>query len=182
MRYCLFDSAIGTCGLAWSPQGLTRLQLPEADAGATGRRLRRRGVDANATAPPPAVARAIGALQRYLAGTREDFSDIAVDLAGIGPFHAKVYAALRTVAWGEVTSYGALARAVGEPDAARAIGQAMGQNPVPVVIPCHRVLAAGGKVGGFSAPGGAATKRRLLALEGVRLGPDPEAAPRLPGF
>lgn len=123
-----------------------------------------------------------GALQRYLAGTREDFSDIAVDLAGIGPFHAKVYAALRTVGWGEVTSYGALARAVGEPDAARAIGQAMGQNPVPVVIPCHRVLAAGGKVGGFSAPGGAATKRRLLALEGVRLGPDPEAAPRLPGF
>jgi methylated-DNA-[protein]-cysteine S-methyltransferase len=181
-HYCLFDTAFGPCGIAWNPQGLTRLQLPEPDHGATERRLQRRVPHARAQVPALATAEAIAALQRYFSGEPEDFSNIAVDLEGISPFHQKIYAALRRVGWGQVTSYGTLARAVGEPDAARAIGQAMRQNPVPIVIPCHRVLAAGRKVGGFSAPGGATTKVRLLKLEGVRLDPAADEAPRLPGF
>jgi methylated-DNA-[protein]-cysteine S-methyltransferase len=104
-----------------------------------------------------------------MAGERIDFSAIMLDLAGVGPFHRGIYEALRRVGWGETTTYGALARQIGDPGASRAVGQAMGRNPIPVIIPCHRVLASGGKPGGFSAFGGAVTKQRLLALEGVHL-------------
>ena len=179
MRYHLFDTALGVCGVAWSEQGLTRLQRPEATPDATARRLRGRSAAAMASAPPRPVAKAIAHVERYLAGEQIDFARVALDLSGVSDFHRKVYQTMRSIGWGQTTSYGALAQWVGSPEAARAVGQAMGRNPIPVIIPCHRVLASGGKVGGFSAFGGADTKQRLLALEGVYLAAAP---PRLPGL
>jgi methylated-DNA-[protein]-cysteine S-methyltransferase len=164
--YCLFDTAIGPCGIAWTGRGLTHIQLPEADRGATERRLRRGLADPVCTQPPPEVGRAIDSIGRYLAGERIDFGPLALDLTGVGAFHRKVYDAARRIGWGETATYGELARRVGVPGAARAVGQALGRNPLPIVVPCHRILASGGRIGGFSAFGGAATKERLLALEG----------------
>jgi methylated-DNA-[protein]-cysteine S-methyltransferase len=177
-RYLLFPTAFGTCGIAWRDGGLTRLQLPERDVSATERRLSPWAAVAQPEEAPPFVQWAIVALQRYFAGRTVDFNGVLVDLERCSPFHQRIYAALREVAWGKTTTYGALAAEVGAPDAARAIGQAMGRNPVPIIIPCHRVLASGGRIGGFSAPGGATTKERLLELEGV-MRPRPETPPLL---
>jgi methylated-DNA-[protein]-cysteine S-methyltransferase len=177
-HYCLFDTALGICGIAWSEHGLTRLQLPESDRAATVRRLRV-GAATAVTDPPPPIKPVIAALQRYFAGEAVDFSAVALDLTDVGPFHRKVYDAARALGWGHTVTYGELARRTGDPGAARAVGQALSQNPVPIIIPCHRILASGGKVGGFSAYGGASAKLRLLALEGVHVGDD---APRLPGL
>ena len=177
-RYCLFDTAIGPCGIAWTEQGLTRLQLPASDRATTERRVRSRTSGSGPHVPPPAIAEVIAAIRRYMAGERVDFYAVAVDLTGVSAFHRRLYDALRSVGWGQTTTYGELARRLGLPDA-RDVGQAMGKNPVPVVIPCHRVLAAGNRIGGFSAPGGSLTKERLLALEGVHLDGN---APRLPGL
>lgn len=177
-RYMLFPTAFGTCGIAWRDGGLTRLQLPERDVSATERRIAGRAIAASPDDKPQWVQWAIISLQRYFAGRSIDFSSILVDLERCSPFHQRIYAALREIAWGKTTTYGALAATVGSPDAARAIGQAMGRNPVPIIIPCHRVLASGGRIGGFSAPGGATTKERLLVLEGVRR-PGPETPPLL---
>jgi methylated-DNA-[protein]-cysteine S-methyltransferase len=177
-RYRVIDTAIGTCGIAWNDAGLTRLQLPESDRGATERRLGKHAVGASGDAPAE-IERLIAELQRYLSGQRIDFSPVVIDLTGTGSFERKVYAAARSVRWGETTSYGELARQVGAPLAARAVGQALGRNPVPIVIPCHRILAKGHRIGGFSAYGGKLTKERLLALEGVHID---TGALRLPGF
>lgn len=178
--YCVFDSAIGACGIAWSAQGVTHVQLPEKDRAATEQHIARRSGGTLQT-PPPAIAKAIAAVQRYLTGERVDFSDIAVDLDAVGDFHKQLYGALRKVGWGKTTTYGALGKTLGITGDARDIGQAMGKNPVPVIIPCHRVLAAGNKIGGFSAPGGIFTKEKLLTLEGVAIGV-PDDAPLLPGI
>jgi methylated-DNA-[protein]-cysteine S-methyltransferase len=166
LGFALFDTAIGRCGAAWSARGLVRLQLPEADDVATRARLVR-GLDAAEAAPPPAVGQALAAIQALLAGERVDLSDVALDLDGAPPFHRRAYAVARTIPPGETLTYGEIAARLGEPNAARAVGQAMGRNPVPIVVPCHRVLAAGGRPGGFTAHGGLATKRRLLAIEGA---------------
>ena len=166
-RYQLFATAFGTCGIAWRDGGLTRLQLPEHDVSATERRLAPYGAAAQSGEEPPWVQWAIVALQRYFVGRAVDFNGILVDVERCSPFHQRIYSALREIGWGRTTTYGALATEVGAPDAARAIGQAMGRNPVPIIIPCHRVLASGGRIGGFSAPGGATTKQRLLELEGA---------------
>jgi methylated-DNA-[protein]-cysteine S-methyltransferase len=175
-RYSVFETALGFCGIAWNDVGITRFQLPGRDAAETERLLRRRIPHAETAAPPPMVADAIAAVTRYCQGEAINFSDVPVDLAGQDAFFQQIYAALRRVGWGSTTTYGNLAKEVGAgPEAARDVGQAMGQNPVPLIIPCHRVLAAGGKLGGFSAPGGSDTKLRMLELEGVRLGP-PEPA------
>jgi methylated-DNA-[protein]-cysteine S-methyltransferase len=180
-HHCVFDSAIGPCGVAWSARGLIAVQLPEADRPATERRLAARAHSAGSAPPPPWVEALIADIKRYLAGEHVDFSAIDVDLSGLDPFRRKLYGAMRALTWGATTTYGALAREIGlsEPEAARDVGEAMGRNPVPIVIPCHRVLAAGNKLGGFSARGGAATKAKLLALEGVHLD---GGAPRLPGL
>ncbi len=177
-RYCLFQTAIGACGVAWSERGLTRLQLPEADRDATERRLRRSS-EHSGSAVPPRIEQAIAKIQRHFTGEKVDYGSVALDLTGVSPFHRKVYDAARALGWGQTASYGELARRVGAPGAARAVGQAMGRNPVPIIIPCHRVLASGRKPGGFSAFGGVSTKERLLALEGVSLGGD---QPCLPGL
>ena len=169
--YATFETAGGFCAIAWNDQGITRFQLPVSSAEAAERLLRRRLSQAAATVPPPAIAAAIAAAQRYFAGEAMDLSGFALDLGDQDEFFLKVYAAARSIGWGETTTYGSLAKALeAGPEAARDVGQAMARNPVPLFIPCHRVLAAGGKIGGFSAPGGSATKERMLALEGVRLG------------
>jgi len=168
-HYCLFDSAIGTCGIAWSAQGITRLLLPEADRVTTERRLRGDGLGLGAEKPPAVVARAIAKVRRHLDGKRVDLSGIALDLSDSIPFHRRVYEALRGIGWGETVSYGTLAGLAGAPGAARAAGTALKQSPVAIIIPCHRVVAAGGKVGGYTAHGGLVTKRRLLEIEGVRI-------------
>jgi methylated-DNA-[protein]-cysteine S-methyltransferase len=164
--YALFDTALGGCGIAWSERGVVRIQLPEADQERTARRLADGGAAVEAP-PPPWVARAILALVRHLQGALQDFSDVPLDLTRIAPLPRRVYAAARAIEAGRTTTYGALAARVGAPADARAIGQALGANPSPLVVPCHRVVAAGGRLGGFSAHGGTATKARLLAIEGL---------------
>ena len=176
--YCLFDTAIGACGMAWSERGVTRLRLPESDRAATERRLRGRGASAS-DAPPTAIARLTAQVQDYLNGGAVDFSSVTLDLTGVGEFEQTVYAAARRIPWGETRSYGELAIEVGVPEAARAVGQALGRNPVPIIVPCHRILAKGHRAGGFSAPGGIFTKQHLLALEGVRI---ETGTPLLPGI
>ena len=178
--FSLFDTAIGTCGLAWSDAGIVRFQLPEADPAATRARLS----DLAAEGPPPRwVAEVIARVQRHLAGDLQDLSAVRVDLSRVPAFHAKVYAVLRTIPPGSTVTYADLARAAGSPGAVRAVGQSMAKNPVPVLVPCHRVLGANGRPGGFSAYGGVATKARLLATEGRAIAPEPlfaGGAPELP--
>ena len=166
--FCIFETASGFCGIAWTSAGIARFQLPARSADATERLLLRRTPGAARAAPTPEVAAAIAAVQRYFAGEETDFSGFTLDLDQQEPFTQQIYAAARCVGWGRTTTYGSLAKELGAgPEAARDVGQAMASNPVALFIPCHRVLAAGGKVGGFSAPGGAAAKIRMLELEGV---------------
>jgi methylated-DNA-[protein]-cysteine S-methyltransferase len=151
------------CGLAWSERGVVLVQLPEADARATEARLRRGG--ARPANPNGGIESMIAEIQRYLSGQRVDFAAAVLDLSAVGQFERRVYAATRGLVWGETASYGEIARRIDDPGAARAVGQALGRNPIPIIIPCHRVLASGNRMGGFSAPGGTFTKERLLALE-----------------
>ena len=169
-HYLIFETAAGFCGIAWNEVGITSLRLPTRSAEAAERALLRRTPGAKAGTPTPPVAQAVAAVQRYFEGEATDFSGVELDLGDQEPFFRQVYAAARRVGWGSTTTYGALTKALGAgPEAARDVGQAMAKNPVPLIIPCHRVLAAGGKIGGFSAPGGSATKIRMLALEGVQV-------------
>jgi len=175
-HYQVFATAGGFCGIAWNSVGITALRLPAKSAEAAERGLRRRTPDAEPGTPPAVVADVITAIKRYFDGEETDFSDVTLDLGAQEAFFEQVYAAARRVGWGHTTTYGALTRELGAgPEAARDVGQAMARNPVPLIIPCHRVLAAGGKVGGFSAPGGSATKMRMLELEGVHIAPPPPA-------
>jgi methylated-DNA-[protein]-cysteine S-methyltransferase len=165
-KFALFDTAIGRCGLAWSERGISGVQLPESNAAVTRARLRRR-FPAAVEAPPAALARrAIAGITALLDGTPVDLGDLPLELELVPPFQRRVYAVARSIPVGETLTYGGIAARIGEPGAARAVGQALGANPWPIIVPCHRVLAAGGKPGGFSAPGGVATKLRLLATEG----------------
>jgi methylated-DNA-[protein]-cysteine S-methyltransferase len=177
----LFETALGLCGVAWNARGLTGVQLPEKDRAATARRLAAKSGSGGEAVPPPWVEALADSIRQYLAGEKIDFASISVDLEGVDDYRRKIYAALRDVPFGHTTTYGELARVIGEADweGARNVGDAMGRNPIPIVIPCHRVLAAGGKLGGFSAYGGTATKQKLLALEGVHLD---GGSPRLPGL
>jgi methylated-DNA-[protein]-cysteine S-methyltransferase len=175
-RYLVFETSKGFCGIAWSDAGVARFVLPAPSAGAAERSLLRRLPGARPGAPPPEVLGAVAAVKRYFQGAEADFSDLRLDLEGQDEFFKEIYAAARRVTWGHTTTYGTLAKELGAgPEAARDVGQAMARNPVPLIIPCHRVLAAGGKVGGFSAPGGSATKVRMLELEGVHVAPPPPA-------
>jgi methylated-DNA-[protein]-cysteine S-methyltransferase len=166
--YTLFDTTIGPCGIAWSERAVTRLQLPGPNPRATEQRLRAAGAHSPGV-PPPDIERIVANVQLYLSGQKIDFSSIALDLAGVSPFHQTIYRAARAVPWGHTATYGDLAHQIGAPDGARAVGQALGRNPVPIIIPCHRILAKGDKLRGFSAYGGIVTKERLLVLENLRL-------------
>ena len=175
-RYAVFETTSGFCGIAWNDVGIARLGLPERTAEAAERHLWRHLADARASDPPPAVAAIVARVKRYFAGETVDFSGVAVDLGGQETFLRQIYEAVRRVGWGQTTTYGAVAKELGAgSEAARDVGEAMARNPVPLIVPCHRVLAAGGKLGGFSAPGGAVAKLRMLELEGVKVGPPPPA-------
>ncbi|HEY0339898.1 MAG TPA: methylated-DNA--[protein]-cysteine S-methyltransferase [Steroidobacteraceae bacterium] len=169
--YLVFETAAGFCGIAWNDVGIRRFQLPARSADATERNLLRRLPSAEPGTPTPEALAAVDAAKRYFEGEEIDFSGFQLDLHEQDEFFRSIYVAARRVGWGHTTTYGTLAREVGAgPEAARDVGQAMAKNPVPLIIPCHRVLAAGGKVGGFSAPGGSDAKIRMLELEGVRVG------------
>ena len=166
--WTLFDTALGACAMAWGPRGILAVQLPEADAAATqARLLRTTGALAKAL-PPPEVAAAMHAITELLAGRAHDFSRVVLDMGAVTPFQQRVYAQALRLAPGQTCTYGELAEALGGRHLARAVGQALGRNPFAPIVPCHRVLAAHGGAGGFSAHGGAATKLRMLASEGWR--------------
>jgi methylated-DNA-[protein]-cysteine S-methyltransferase len=163
--FSLFDTAIGRCGIAWNARGVVGVQLPEGGDSATRARMRGRFSDVREAAPPAEVERAIEAIVALLRGEANDLRAIELDMSGVPPFHRRVYEAARTIPPGSTSSYGDVATRLGSPGSARAVGQALGRNPFAIVVPCHRVLAAGGRVGGFSANGGVSTKLRMLAIE-----------------
>ncbi len=174
--YTLFETAIGSCGIAWGTRGILGVQLPEGGDRATRARLQRRFPDARETRPPRDVQHALDGIVALLRGEGKDLSAVVLDMGGVPPFHRRVYEAARTIPAGRTLSYGEVAARIGSPGSARAVGQALGRNPFAIIVPCHRVLAAGGKTGGFSANGGTTTKLRMLAIEGAP--PAGNSAPR----
>ena len=173
--FALFDTAIGPCALAWGEAGVVGVWFAEATPEATRARLHRRHPDAAETPPPPAMQKVIEGITALLAGTLVDLSGAPVDLSGVSDYEARVLHAARAIPPGRVITYGELAARIGDPGGAREVGAALGRNPIPIVVPCHRIVGAGGKLVGFSAPGGIATKRRLLEIERAR----PEGEPDL---
>ncbi len=162
-----FETTLGACGLAWSADGLVAIRLTGSSAAGTIDRLRQRHPGLEPVSPPAWVGEAIVAIVAHLDGGRVDMSDIPLDFSGVAPFEASVYREARKVPAGKTLTYGELADRLGDRNLARAVGQALGRNPWPIIVPCHRITAADGRTGGFSAPGGAATKLRLLELEGA---------------
>jgi methylated-DNA-[protein]-cysteine S-methyltransferase len=181
--FALFPTAIGACALVWRGETVIGALLPEASEAseaATRARLLRRFPDAAETEPSGAIAEAIALIRRLLAGEKVDLAAIPIDLSAADEFERRVYAVTSAIPRGEVRTYGEVAAALGTPGAARAVGAALGRNPIPIIVPCHRVLASGGKSGGFSAPGGTATKFRMLAIEGAKRPGEPELFEALP--
>jgi methylated-DNA-[protein]-cysteine S-methyltransferase len=173
LGFTLFDTPIGACGLVWGAHGLVGALLPEADAGATRLRARRRFGGALETTPPIEIEHVATRVVALLQGQPDDLLDLELDLSAVPHFNRRVYAIARSIRPGTTLTYGEVAARLGAPHAARAVGQALGANPFPIIVPCHRVLAAGGKAGGFSANGGTRTKLRLLQIEGAPLGAGP---------
>jgi methylated-DNA-[protein]-cysteine S-methyltransferase len=171
--FTLFDTPIGICGIEWGPRGINGVQLPMGSEEKTRVRIRQRHGDI-AEAPPPAEVRhAIEGIVELLEGKPNDLKDVALDLDGVPEFHRGVYDIARTIPPGKTMTYGDIAKQLGGVELSRDVGQALGRNPCPIVVPCHRVLAAGGKPGGFSANGGVATKLRMLAIEGAAVNHTP---------
>ena len=173
VHFTLFDTPVGACALLWGTEGLVGVLLPEATDAATRLRARRRCAGATEAEPTAAIRRVIERIRGLLAGGHDDLADIAIDLRAIPPFNRRVYEIARAIHPGRTRSYGEIAIELGDPQAARAVGRALGENPFPIIVPCHRVLAAGAKAGGFSAPGGTRTKLRLLEIERAPLGGTP---------
>jgi methylated-DNA-[protein]-cysteine S-methyltransferase len=166
-QFALFDTAIGRCGIAWADHGIVAVQLPQPNEAQTLIRLRQRHPAIAEAAPTTDVKAAIDGMVTLLAGQPTDLTDVALDLAAVPDFNRKVYSIARTIPPGSTLTYGDIAKQLGGVQLSRDVGQALGQNPCPIVVPCHRVLAAGGKPGGFSANGGVVTKLKLLAIEGA---------------
>jgi methylated-DNA-[protein]-cysteine S-methyltransferase len=174
MPYAMFETPLGHCALAWSEDGVTWLQLPEETPDATRARLLAKRPDAGAEdaklrSAPKWVKDAVARVRAHLAGKPQALGEVPLDLSDASPLHTKIYRALQSVPAGKTTTYGDLAKIAGSPGASRAVGRAMATTPFPLLVPCHRVVAAGGKEGGFSAYGGLVTKEKLLALEGGAL-------------
>ena len=166
--FTLFDTSIGRCGIAWSERGIVGVQLPDTRESETRARLLRHYPGAVEASPPPEIQRALDTIVALLAGEAADLSVAVLDMQRVSPFHRRVYEAARTIAPGATLSYGEIAKQMGAESSARAVGLALGRNPFAVVVPCHRVLAASGNIGGFSANGGIATKLRMLSIEAAR--------------
>jgi len=167
-QFAFFDTAIGRCAVVWGRRGVACVQLPENGERATRTRIAKRFPGAQESAPSGPVKRAIRDIVALLDGKRVDLAGVVLDMDGVPDFHRRVYEEARKIPAGTTRSYGEVAKRMGTPGAARAVGQALGRNPFAIVVPCHRVLAAGGKIGGFSANGGTTTKTRMLEIEGVR--------------
>ena len=163
VRYCLIDTDIGTFGLGWTERGVARAALPDSKLGAVGAWMAKFGTQSRA--PEGEVADLVARIQAYGRGERVAFDAVPLDLEGQPPFHRQVYEDILRLGWGETITYGDIARRLGDVQLSRAVGQALGANPIPLIVPCHRVLASNGKAGGFSAPGGVSSKMKLLALE-----------------
>ena len=166
--FALFTSALGTCGIAWNAEAVTGAQLPEKDAAATRARMRRRFPTAVETTPPPSVREAMDGIIALLRGEHNDLLAIPLAMNELAPFDREVYTAARAIPPGTTVTYGEIAKRIGEPHASQAVGQALGRNPFAPIVPCHRIVAAGGTMHGFSAGGGTATKLRMLTIEGWR--------------
>lgn len=166
-EFALFETAIGRCAIVSGAGGIVGVQLPEARDAATRTRTLRRWPDARESAPSDIVQQVIERIAALLRGEPADLTAIALDMDGVPLFDRRVYEVARTIPPGSTLSYGAVAKRLGEPQLAREVGQALSRNPFAIVVPCHRVVAAGGKPGGFSASGGAATKLRMLTIEGA---------------
>ena len=175
-RFSLFAAAVGRCAVLWRGERLTGVLLPSSSDAATRAAIKRRVSAAIESSPPPFVKEAIDGIVRLCAGEPVTFDVSSLDRSAVEPLANRVYDILLRVPFGETTTYGAIAEELGDKTLSRAVGAALGQNPFPVIIPCHRVTAAGGRMGGFSAPGGSETKRRLLEIEGAF------AAEKLPLF
>jgi methylated-DNA-[protein]-cysteine S-methyltransferase len=178
--FTLFDTAIGPCGIAWGPCGIVGVQLPDRDAATTRERLQRRYPDAPEAPPPPEEQRTVDDIIALLRGEPRELSNVALDMAGIPAFRQRLYVALRTIQAGSTITYGDLAVRLGDGCTARDVGEAMGKNPFPIIVPCHRVVAANGKMGGFSAQGGVETKLRILNIEHALTGNAPTLFDNLP--
>jgi len=168
-RYTLFETALGWAGLAWADKGLVGVYLPEAEREHARRSFLRRFPGAIETPPTPQISRAIGDIRDLLTGKAVGLRDVQIDIARVPEFNARVYEIARAIPPGETLTYGEIAVKLGDRLLARDVGAALGQNPWPIVVPCHRVTAAGGKLGGFSARGGVNTKVKLLAIEGAKV-------------
>ena len=168
-HFALFDTAIGVCAIAWGSLGIHSVQLPMGAADKTRARIRQRHGAIAEAQPAPAVQHAIDRIRDLLAGKPDDLKDIVLDLDGVPAFHRGVYEIARDIPPGETLTYGDIAKRLGGVELSREVGQALGRNPCPIVVPCHRVLAAGNKPGGFSANGGVVTKLKMLQIEGARV-------------
>lgn len=172
--FSLFDTSIGACAIAWSADAIVGVLLPEdRGVGQTRSRMRRDFPQVQETAPPPWVENVITRVRRLLEGVDDDLRDVPLDMTGVPGFNRRVYDIARAIPPGQTLTYGEVAGKLGEPGAARAVGQALGHNPFAPIVPCHRVLAAGRRPGGFSAGGGVATKLRMLQIEKAQLGDGP---------
>ncbi len=166
-HFALFDTAIGICGIEWGPRGINGVQLPMGSAEKTRTRIRQRHGEITESEPTAEVSHAIDEIVELLAGKPNDLTDIALDLDGVPAFNREVYGIARTIPPGKTMTYGDIAKRLGGVELSREVGQALGRNPCPIVVPCHRVLAAGDNPGGFSANGGIVTKLKMLAIEGA---------------
>jgi len=171
--FALFDTPIGICGIEWGPRGINGLQLPMGSDEKTRTRVRQRRGDIGEAAPTKEVQRAIDRMVELLAGKPDDLRDIPLDLDGVPEFNRGVYDIARRIPPGQTMTYGDIAKRLGGVELSRDVGQALGRNPCPIVVPCHRVLAAGQKPGGFSAKGGVSTKLKMLAIEGAAVNHTP---------
>lgn len=179
--YHVFETVAGFCGIGWNDRAITRFQLPASQQQTAHKLMLKRLPAGRLTSLDGDVRMTVEAARRYFLGETMDFTDCVLEFGDQPEFFRLVYAELRKVGWGQTTTYGALAKALGAgPEAARDVGQAMAKNPIPLLIPCHRVLAAGGKIGGFSAPGGSTSKARMLELEGARAAPSQPLQTSLP--
>ena len=179
LSFTLFDTAIGCCGIVWSARGIAGVQLPEKSEQATRSRVLRRYSAACETPPPADIQRVIDKIAALLRGERAELSDVGLDSGAVSEFNRRVYDVTRGIRPGATLSYGEIAERLGDRTLARGVAEALSENPYPIIVPCHRVLAAGGKMGGFSGPGGVRTKLRLLSIEGASYG-EPGLFDRLP--
>jgi methylated-DNA-[protein]-cysteine S-methyltransferase len=163
--FAIFDTALGPCGIVWTARGIAGVNLPEGDEAKTRARVLKRFPQAMETAPSEAIAAIINSVVALVAGEKIDLSHIVLDHTPLPEFSQRVYAIVRTIPLGQTMTYGDVAKQLGDVALSREVGQAMGKNPTPIIMPCHRVVAASGKTGGFSAPGGVDTKMKLLSIE-----------------